>query len=235
MLSSSNNSQKFELAKHVRQHNLIPQQQPTSIKLQRSCDFYQQYFIKHPYCSDFHSRAEFLQAGLHEGNPAVSAFVPQPFRLYVFGRSYTPDCYVMEDGNRRVQELRPEAVFDEGKRMALEHFFALRGMQFEVVSNESIYDREIEAENWIDIVRTLYRARDWSTDAAELSVLDYFYAHGECTLGDIVDVGDREGTFASEVALFRLMHRGIIQADLFNKPLDYDTGLKQCNSRGVNV
>jgi len=219
---------RFTLASQVHTDTLVPEQCSTPIGFQRACDFHQQNFIKHPGRSDFHCRAEYLHAGLLEGNPNILIFVPQPFKLIINGRRYTPDCYILDGSVRRVLEIKPQGVFEDEKRIPLEQYFELHGMKFEVVSNESIFEREAEAENWIEIVRTLYIAIDWDTEASEYKVLDYFYQHPECTFGDFVDPGDREGTFAEEVALFRLLHRGVIQADLTSKPLDYNTEVQLC-------
>lgn len=228
-MSSHCSSDSYQLANKVHASLLIPQQQITSIGFQRKCDFYQQCLIKHHGRSDFHSRAEYLHAGLLEGNPNVLCFVPQPFKLTINGCRYTPDCYVVEGSIRKVLELKSKGIFDDAKRKPLEQFFSLKRMQFEVISNESIYEREIEAENWLEIVKTLYRARDWDTQQAEIFVLDFCNQYTECALGDIIDSGDRETSFSKELALLRLMHRGLLHADLSFVPMDYDTGIKLCS------
>ena len=227
-MSSSSSTTSFQLANQVHTSSLVPQQQSTPISFQRKCDFYQQCFIKHPGRSDFHSRAEHLHAALLEGNPKVTCFVPQPFMTRLNGSRYKPDCYVLEDSMRKVQELKPKGIFDDAKRIPLEQFFSLNGMQFEVVSNESVFEHEIEAENWIDIVRTLYIAKELDTQNEEIFVLDYCNQYSGCAFGDIVDPGDREGTFYKELALLRLLHRGLLHADLTDLPLDYDTRITLC-------
>lgn len=228
-MSSSSFNYSLPLANNVRAETLVPHQQHTRPGFKRQTDFYERCLIKHPGRSFFHSKAEFLHAGLLEGDPEVQSYVPQPFKLWVNGKRYTPDTYVHRGSRRLVDELKPEGKFDEAKRETLEQFFTLQNMEFIVISNESIYEREMEAENWIEIVITLYKAKDWDTQSAELEVLEYIHQHIECDLGDIVDAGDREGTFTKELALLRLLHRGTLHADLIKTPLDYGTGISLCS------
>lgn len=216
-------------ARQVKADSLEPRQQATARSFKIATDFRQQVMIKHPFLSDFHSRAEHLHAGLLEGDPAVTSYVPQPFRLQIRGRWYTPDCYVVSTGQpRRVVELRPHGEMPEEQQIPLTHFFAQYGMQFEVKSNESVFDREIEAENWLEIVRILHQARDYSTTEAEQVVLETLYQRGPCMLGDLIDPGDRERTYLQEIALFRLLHQGHVVGELATQPLDFNTGLSLC-------
>jgi len=206
---------------------LEPRQQPTPRPLETAADFYQQHMLKHPYRSDFHAEAERLHAGLLEGDPAVSSYVPQPFRLRVGRRRYIPDCYVLRDGQRLVRELKPEGRLDAALRDPLTAFFSQQGMCFEVLANEALFERRTEAENWLDIVQTLYVGRDFDTAAAETDVLDTL-AGGAAALGDLLDPGDRERTYLTELALFRLLHRGRVGAALADATLDYDTVFDLC-------
>ena len=217
------------LARQVKSDLLDPCQQQTAPNIKTACDFRTQVMLKHPFLSDFHSLAEHLHAGLLEGDPAVTSYVPHPFRLRVRGRFYTPDCYIVSDGKpRRVLELRPAGEMPEELQSPLQHFFAQYGMIFEVISNETVLARETEAKNWLEIARILYLARDLSTTDAEQTVLETLYEKGPCTLGDLIDPGDRERTYNREIALFRLMHRGHVAGELTTAALDYDTGVVLC-------
>jgi hypothetical protein len=219
----------LRLAGQVKAETLEPHQQPTPRGFKIATDFRQQVMLKHPALSDFHSRAEHLHAGLLEGEPAVTSYVPQPFPLRIGKRRYTPDCYVVADNaRRRVVELKPEGKMDEALAGPLSHFFTQRGMDFQVVSNESVYAREVEAENWLEIVRILHMARAVTTTSQETELLERFAHQGPCTLGDLIDPGDRERTYQHEIALFRLLHRGQLRGDLTERPLDFDTGLFLC-------
>lgn len=217
------------LARSVKPETLEPRQQATSRKLRIAADFRQQVMIKHPLLSHFHSRAEYLYAGLLEGDPRVSSYIPQPFRLRVGRHWYIPNCYVVaEHQPRLVVEIKPRGEFDEALQVPVTHFLAQYGMRFEVISNESVYEREIEAENWLEIVRILHVARDLTTAEAEQVILERFSQYGACTLGDLIDAGDREHTYLQEIALFRLLHQGHLAGELTERPLDYDTGLSLC-------
>jgi len=217
-----------DLARLVKADTLEPHQQKTQANFKTATDYYQRVMIKHPYLSDFHCRPELLHACLLEGEKKVTSYVPQPFRLWIGKTRYTPDCYVVEDfGPRRVLELKPRAEFPDDKKIPLIHFFAQYSMQFEVISNESVLKRQVEAENWLEIVTILHQARDLSTADAEYNVLEILH-RGSCTLGDIVDPGNREFTYLNEIAIFRLLHRGTVHGELTGRPLDYDTGLALC-------
>lgn len=217
------------LARQVKADSLEPVQQPTSPAFQTATDFRQQVMLKFPRLADFHSYAEYLHAGLLEGDPHVQSYVPQPFRLRIGKRRYTPDCYVVADNQpRRVQELKPRGELPDALRVPLTHFFAQHGMRFEVIDNEAVYARATEAENWLEIVRILHQARELGTAPAEYALLERVRGSGTFTLGDVVDPGDRARTYRDEVALFRLLHRGTLRADLTSAPLDFDTEITPC-------
>ncbi|TNE95039.1 MAG: hypothetical protein EP324_00785 [Gammaproteobacteria bacterium] len=218
-----------ELARLVRADILDPHQQPTQPNFKTACDFRQQVMLKHPFLSDFHSRAEHLHAGLLEGDPAVSSYIPQPFRLRVRQCHYTPDCYVVADNRpRQVIELKPHGEMKDELRVPLTAFFAQHGMTFVVLSNEAVLEREIEALNWLEIVTILNQAQLLLTETEEAHLLSQLHLDGPCTLGDIVDMGDREHSYRREIALFRLLHQGHLRAELNERPLDLDTGVALC-------
>ena len=217
------------LARQVKADLLEPFQQQTPPNVKISCDFYAQAMLKHPFLSEFQSLAEYLHAGLLEGDSTVTSYVPHPFRLRVRGRVYTPDFYVVSDGKpRRVLELRKGGQMPETLETPLRHFFAGHGMIFDVISTESVFEHEIKAKNWCEIVRILHLARDLSTADAEQTILETLYRKGPCSLGDLIDICDREKTYPLEIALFRLMHQGHVVAELAESALDFDTGVMIC-------
>lgn len=220
----------FSQAALVQAEELIPRQQRANMRFKRSCDFYEYYTLKHPFLSEFHSKAEYYNSGLLEGNSAVSYFVPQPFQMKIRGKWYQPDCYFLAAGRHIVQELKPKGEFPDDKRIPLEQFFALHNMEFQVVNNDDILARAMEAENWIEIVHTLYASRSFDTQHIEPKVAAMVAESGKegCILAEIVDPGDRERTFYHELALFRLLHRGLLKADLTSAPLDYNTEFIKC-------
>lgn len=212
------------LAFRVKAESLEPHQRPTAAKLMVATDYSEQWMLKHPYLSAFHCYAEHLNAGLLEGEPHVISYTPQPFLLLVNGKWYTPDCHIVWDNQpQEVIELKPRGEMPEDKRIPLEHFFAQYQMTFKVVSNESVFAREIEAENWLQIIQALHLTRLVDTARAEHAVHDRFIQLGACQLGDVIDPGYREHTYQKEIALFRLLHRGIIHASLSEAVLDLDT------------
>lgn len=179
------------LARAVQAPTMTPRQQPTASRLKTRCDYREQTMLKHPHPSEFHSRAEHLHAALLEADPTVYAYVPQPYALKVGGKPYTPDCYVATNGApRRVVELRPDGALGEELGGPMAAFCARAGMHFEVLANEAVLERAIEAENWLKIVSLLHVARDLDTGAAELAVLERLASAGPCTLGDVIDPGD---------------------------------------------
>jgi len=182
-----------------------------------------QRMLKHAHVSEFHSLAEYLYVGLLEGTPSVTGYVPQPFALRVGKRRYTPDFYVVDGDKRRVLELKPRGEFNPALWGPLDAFFSAQGMRFEVIPNEAVFAQTIEAQNWLEIVRALNLCRDLDTLAAEEALLDQCQAAGSLTVGDVVDPGDRDSTLDREIALFRLLHRGRLTANLGDQPLDYRT------------
>lgn len=212
----------------VRADTLEPAQRPTPPAFRNQCDFWQQRLLKHPRRSEFHSRAEYLHAGLLEGDNDVISFVPQPFVLQVGRRRYTPDCFVVSRRGRRVVEIKPRGQLDATLRGPLSQYFEAQGMAFEVIANETIFERRQEAENWLEIVRRLVPVQDFDTAAVETSLWRGFERATLRTVGDVIDSGDRETTYSQEIALYRLLHKGILTADLNRKPLDYDMELWVC-------
>ena len=185
--------------------------------------------LKHPRLSHFHSRAEYLHAGLLEGDPDVISYVPQPFLLRVGARRYTPDCYVVRRGaGREVLELKPGGQMDAALQDPLTAFFARKGMTFRVVSNESVFEQQQLAENWLLIVNVLHQARWVDTDTMETRVLEQVWQLDRCQLGDLVDAGDRDRTYYQEIALLRLLHRGRLTAPLDSAPLEFNTEITLC-------
>ena len=212
------------LARAVSAQTLEPRQQPTSLRIKISRDFRQQHMLKHPFRSDFHTLAAHLYAGLLEGDPHVISYIPRPFHLRIGRKHRTPDGYVVADNApRRVYTITRGGTLDEAERLPLEAFFDQQGLHFELISYESVFDRRSEAENWLEIIRILYRGRDLETGTEETELIERIQRTGDLLLGDLVDPGDRERTYPLEIAIFRLLHRGLLKADLTNQPLDYQT------------
>jgi hypothetical protein len=228
MISHALLPQNLHLARSVKALNLVPQQQDSARKLLRSADCYQQKFIKFPHIGIFHSYAEFIHAALLESDPEVSMFVPQPFLLHIRNRRYIPDCYFVKSGQRIVLELKPRGDFKDELKIPLEAFFEQEQMIFNVLSNEDVLEQETLALNWLKIIRILISAQNEDTSHEEFILLNRLFEIQELELGDIVFVGDRIGQRKTEIALFRLAHKGKLKLDIKDSQLGYFTKVTLC-------
>ncbi|MCR8916041.1 hypothetical protein FDP08_02280 [Marinobacter panjinensis] len=212
----------------IRAPSLTPCQVKTNPRFQIATDYRVAQLLKHAEPCEFHSLAEYYHALLLEGDPSVTRYVPQPFFFKINGRHYTPDCYIVRDGQEEVVELRPKAKFDEHRRQALVAFLRPHRMRFVVISNEAVVSRRIEAENWQMIVQALAIHRDLDTGCRELELLDQVVRNGGTCLGERVLPGDRQSSRVDEIALLRLMHRGKLTADLTTHRFGFGTELRPC-------
>ncbi|KZY81119.1 hypothetical protein A3740_25570, partial [Oleiphilus sp. HI0068] len=187
-----------------------------------------QAMIKYPGAAEFHSYDEYLYAALQEGDPRVVSYIPQPLKLRYRGVPYRPDAYVLKRDGRYIIELKPRGEWDDEKLAALKAFCQLHNLIFELIANESARERETEALNWWRIVRVLYRARHVNTDNHELNILLEWPLGQTFPLRHWLHPLDRESRAMSEVALFRLLHRGKIQGNLTQCRLSYDLELSRC-------
>lgn len=222
----------IEQSRSVSADSLSPRQHRASRELRIAKNYWMAPSLKHPgnTVSEYHSYSEYLNAGLAEGNPLLTVFIPQPFRMRYRGKPYTPDALEIVSGKRFVVELKPCGEMDAGKRAALTAFFKLHNHDFIVRSNESVLEREWEALNWHTIVQVLTLHAALATDEAERHLLQNWPAGGISSLSDWVDQGDREGTLMNEIALFRLAHRGWIIPRFSDSPLSYTTEFHTCPS-----
>lgn len=208
--------------------SLIPKQQNVTLNQKTALAFHEQRMIKYPFIANFHKQAEYLHAGLLEGNPNVRSYVPKPYRLKVDGHYYTPDIfYASTDGNF-VGELSPMEKFSDDWKRELEVFFAKHDTHFIVISIESVTERIIEAQNWLMIVRHLVTGQVLDTTNEEADVYSRIIANGSLRIGDIVDAGDRTATEMEELATYRLLYHHRIKANLTSKFIDYDMDVEPC-------
>lgn len=190
-------------------------------------DYYQQVLLKHPGVSEFLGRAGYLYALLLEAESSVTSYIPRPFRLTLGKRHFVPDNYVVFDTRRPTVIKLVKEPIPAAQRELIVDFLCLQRLDFEEIAIESVLARKTEALNWAEIVRVLYQARDLDTLPEEQGLWARMVTDGPCTLGDLIDPGDRARTYAIEVALFRLLHRGVLRAALCEHPLDYDTPLEK--------
>lgn len=214
----------------IRIKSLSPAEQPSSQKILKKADTYQQRFLKYPHRGAFHSYAEFIHALLLESRAAISTFVPQPFRLLVGNKPYIPDCYVCENNRQIVIEMKPKGQMVDPSPLLIEQFFNWHRMEFQVVSNESVMEHEQEALNWLPLVQVMVVAERYGLDtsAKEQELLQYCITHSGLTVGDLLSPRRREDQSDEEVALYRLLHLHRLETDLDRRPLNYDSELRVC-------
>jgi len=221
----------LEPVTHVRaKDTLEPRQQVLSYRKLAAGNVFLQVLIKFSETAYFRSEPAWLYAGLLEGDPSISAFIPYPFQLWVGRALHTPMFYVVPvAAKRQVVDIQESSESLRAKQNARLQFFQQRGLDYQVINRESIYARQTEAENWLEMVRSLYFARFLDTGVEEDALIDRVREIGGCELGDIVDVGDRERSYRDEIAILRLLHRGRLCTDLSTRYLDLDSVIQLCS------
>lgn len=212
-MASVNKSRDGEYSSlRVSADSLVPQQHFASIGFLKSADVYIQQFIKYSadlsYC---HSYQEYLHAALLESDNDVERFVPQPFKLRVGNRRYTPDCFYTRKGKRYVVEIKPEGEFPDHMKIPLEEFFNRKGMQFLVVSNESILLKGNEARDWLNMVQLMVLYKDVNTDYEENAAWELLARQNSVHFSDYIQFSSTEPDQRRLLALYRMAHAGIIK------------------------
>jgi hypothetical protein len=208
--------------------DLIPRQQATSIKTLRSADCYLQFFLKFAQLATFHSFAEYLFSAILESDPRVHSFVPQPYLLQVGRRRYTPDIFYIKSGVKYVAELKPRGEFSDSLKRPLTEFFKFHGIEFQVISSESVLQRDLFAQSWIQIIQTLVSAKYEDSRNTELDIYDSLIRKGSMAIGSIVDTGDRIQNRLQEIGLYRLAHSGKVDIKIEDSLIDMDTEVSLC-------
>ncbi len=103
-----------------------------------------------------------------------------------------------------------------------------RDIGFEVISNESVYDQEIKAENWLKIMRFLSNKEDCITENEESEIFKNIVVKGGLRLDEIIDMRDLQSTLFNEVALYRLLHQGKITCSLSSHKLSSESVFSPC-------
>ncbi|HEY9031985.1 MAG TPA: hypothetical protein VIM93_11535 [Kangiella sp.] len=200
----------------------------TPLSFRRKTNYYEQIMLKHPLPSPFHSLAEYLHGGLLEADPSVQSYVPQPYQFKINGKRYIPDVFVIRGNQKIVMEIKPEAQTPFHYEQYLEPFLHKYQIRFEVITNESILAQEQKAVNWLKIVQVLVAAnksRIRTTQLQDEIMSKLLMSDEAIELGDFIDSGDRQRTYATEVAVFRLAHAGLISLALEQSDLGFDTVL----------
>ena len=155
----------MKIARQVIADSLVPHQQKTNSRFKIATDFRQQVMIKHPFLSDFHSRAEHLYAGLLEGDPAVTSYVPQPFMVRIRNKRYkliffygsgtngkltTPVAWEFYDLEKDPTEMKNEYANPAYKQIIADMKADLRKIRKQLNESDEQYPgiQEIVNTNW---------------------------------------------------------------------------------------
>ena len=212
----------------IRGGSLRPSPVRTRLGLRRQADFYVQRMVKYHHRCEFHSLAELYHAALLEGDPTVNYYVPQPFALTVNGTPYVPDIYFIRNGVQHVGELKPRGEFKEALRQPLEAFFKHHGMTFVVIDNAAVFEREVAAQNWIVIIQNLLTLEHLQTQDAEWDIIEELQGGKSLAFSEFIDVGNRAATELREAAIYRLLHRAKITANLEQEFWGLETEVQLC-------
>ncbi len=197
-------------------------------KIEEGSNCFYQIFIKFPEVGIFHSKSEFLHAAILESDPEVTRFVPQSHKFLIGNRPYIPDCYYVKNGKKYIVELKPKGKFSQRIQIPLKAYLKRENIEFLVISNEEVLDREIFAVNWLEIIRALVINSHIETQNQEYKILDSLSITPEQQLGDIISQHDRFNKKAHEIAFYRLCHKGMVIMNLEERPFSYDTEVKLC-------
>ena len=220
----------LEALGRVEQTSLHPVQQSTSLKLKKCTDLYQQRCVKYPGRAVFHSYAEYIHGLWLESRADVSHFVPQPFRLLCDHRLYIPDCYVVTRAGNQVIELKARGEMSWPAPELIAAHYRQHHLTFRVMDNEEALSHETEALHWRPMVQALCIALRYHVDthAVEMALLREAQQRGPCQLGDLVSPLERLNDSTREIAVYRLLHRHLLEVDLSERALDYDTPVTPC-------
>jgi hypothetical protein len=220
----------LEVLGRVETTSLSPVQQPTSLKLLKCADTYQQAGVKYAGIGVYHSYAEYIHALWLESLKTITSYVPQPFLLLCDHKRYIPDCSVLGDGQWEVIELKSRGLMEWPDQALVTAYFAQHNMRFRVLDNEEVLTHEKEALHWRPIIQSLYVASRYGLDTriAESELLHAFAYQDIQTLGDLISplqLADRSDRL---IALYRLIQRHVLGVDLSRDRLDYDTPVQLC-------
>ena len=204
------------------------QQTKTAKKFKVNTDFYMQKFIKYPHTAVFHCYPELLHAALLESDKDVKAFTPQPFNIKVKSGKYVPDVHYIKNNESIVAELKPNGKFDLEKKEFCEAYFKNQNMEFIVVSNESVYEQQVKALNWLQVIRVILTSTYENTLNQELEIMSDIATGKVEVFSDVIDSGDRFRTMLEEIALYKLIYDHKVVASLDEKIINYNTRVKLC-------
>lgn len=211
----------------VQTQSLNVEQKPISMKNKTAGNYFVKRFNKCAKPAEFLSYYGLLFAALVESDCDVYAFTPRPFTLKVLGKPYVPDFMIARQGRREVIELARKPTPDP-TRILIKDFLERNSYTYAIVSFEEIKKQQTKAESWLTIISLLVTTRHMTTTDEEDVILHELTHNKVHTIADVISAGDRQGSLAREIALFRLLLNGCIIAQLDIHPIDYSTPLSLC-------
>lgn len=217
----------LRLKHHISTESWIPEQHIPSLELRKRDDFHCRLCLKYSGEGYFLSKAQSWHAALLESDINISSYVPHPIKFRVGSRYFTPYNYVIKNYKKilidfiSIKDLHSAWIED------LSAVINSKGIVFEFISKESVYERQQLAENWITITNYISMNRHRNTDELEFSILHYQLMQ-PLSFGDLLSDIEPYQRNDYELAIFRLLHRGQITANLNFKVLDYDTEFQLC-------
>lgn len=205
---------------------LVPAQLPTPKSIKMSNNFFAMQTIKHcEAVSEFHSRSELYFSALLESDVAVQRYVPQPFRVPLpSGGKYQPDFWVKRiTGQEIVYEVTTPARRSGRPVKAATRYLKPYGMMYRLVETPAIYERELEAENWLAIIRRLTGFQELELAELMRRILILVQHLGATPLGYLVEHFEQQRSDEVLVAAYRLLHEGRLGADLETQPISLQT------------
>jgi hypothetical protein len=205
---------------------LVPAQLPTPRSIKMSNNFFAMQTMKHcEAVSEFHSRSELYFGALLESDVAVQCYVPQPFRITLpSGRKYQPDFWVKRiTGQEIVYEVTTPARRPGRPVKAATRYLESYGMMYRLVETPAIFQRELEAENWLAIIRRLTGFRELELAELMRRILTLVQHLGATPLGYLVEHFEQQRSDEVLVAAYRLLHEGRLGADLETQPISLQT------------
>ncbi len=211
-------------------NDFVPiQQTKTAMKLKVAADVYLQMFMKFKAVGIFHSYFELLYAALLESDPEIECFTPQPIQIKIKGKRYIPDFHFIKNNVSFIAELKPNGEFDNEKQSICEEVFSSMEMQFFVVNNDDVLREQIKAINWLQIVKVNLSSTIENTKNQELKLMSDIACGKVSSFGDVIDVGNRLDTKLEEIALYRLIYKNQLSADLEKDLINLETGVSICH------
>lgn len=197
--------------------------------LQTATNYYLGSFIKTgDAVSEFHSYAEYLYAGLLEGDPTTAVFNAQPpdhvVKYISQGKRklYRPDFSVHFKAaavNPKVVEIKSDTQYDTFCRLHCDRYteyFTDQGYEYCVIRNSSVLEQSVLALNWIRLVQYLRTLSSVCEPSGQLKrqVMKLVSTTGEPTVGEVCAYLDAVNRDLVICAALLAIHQGHLSTEL---------------------